>query len=74
MVRAVLPAMRGQKGGVIVNVASIAGLRAGRVAGAAYSASKHGMVALNHSINEEEKEHGIRACVICPFASRGRMR
>jgi NAD(P)-dependent dehydrogenase (short-subunit alcohol dehydrogenase family) len=65
-VRAVLPAMRQRKSGVIVNVSSIAGLRAGKLSGAAYSASKHGMVALTHSINEEEVEYGIRACVICP--------
>jgi len=65
-VRAVLPGMRAQNGGTIINIASIAGLRASKLAGAAYSASKHAMVALNHSINEEEKEYGIRACAICP--------
>jgi len=36
------------------------------VTGAAYSASKHGIVSLNHSINEEEMDYGVRACVICP--------
>jgi|APSaa5957512622_1039677.scaffolds.fasta_scaffold04101_5 NAD(P)-dependent dehydrogenase (short-subunit alcohol dehydrogenase family) len=66
MVRAALPGMREKGGGLIINVASIAGLRAGKVAGAAYAASKHGLVSLNHSLNEEEKENGIRACVICP--------
>lgn len=66
MARALLPGMHRQGGGVIIHIASIAGLRAGRVAGAAYSAAKHGMVSLNHSLNEEEKERGIRACVICP--------
>jgi len=65
-VRAVLPGMRRQKDGLIINVASVAGLRASKLAGAAYSASKHGMVSLNHSINDEEKENGIRACAICP--------
>lgn len=65
-IRAVLPGMRQRKSGVIINVSSIAGLRASKLAGAAYSAAKHGMVALNHSINEEEKDYGIRACVICP--------
>jgi len=66
MVRAALPGMRAKGGGLVINVASIAGLRAGKVAGAAYAASKHGLVSLNHSLNEEEKENGIRACVICP--------
>ena len=66
MVRAVLPGMRGQQDGVVITVASIAGLRASKLAGAAYSASKHGAVALTHSLNEEEIDHGIRACAICP--------
>jgi NAD(P)-dependent dehydrogenase (short-subunit alcohol dehydrogenase family) len=65
-VRAVLPGMRERRDGLIINISSIAGLRASKLAGAAYSASKHGMVSLTHSINEEEKDYGIRACVICP--------
>jgi NADP-dependent 3-hydroxy acid dehydrogenase YdfG len=66
VIRAVLPGMRARKDGLIINISSIAGLRASKVAGAAYSASKHGMVALTHSLNEEEKDYNIRACVICP--------
>ncbi len=66
VVRAFLPGLRQKEGGLIINVSSIAGLRAGKVAGAAYSASKHGVVALTHSLNEEEVEYGIRACAICP--------
>ena len=65
-VRAVLPAMRAKKDGIIINISSIAGVRAGKLGRAAYSASKHGMVALNHVINEEEVDYGIRACAICP--------
>ena len=65
-VRAVLPGMQQRKGGLIINVSSIAGVRASKVAGAAYCASKHGMMALNDSINHEEKNSGIRACAICP--------
>lgn len=64
--RAVLPAMRERGYGLIINVSSIAGLRASRLAGAAYSASKHAMMALNDSINEEESGRGIRATAICP--------
>lgn len=66
MVRAVLPGMRRQNDGLVIAVASIAGLRASKLAGAAYSASKHGAVALTNSINEEEVASGIRACAICP--------
>jgi NADP-dependent 3-hydroxy acid dehydrogenase YdfG len=66
MIRAVLPGMREQKDGIVITVSSIAGLRASKLAGAAYSASKHGAVALTHSLNEEEIANGIRACAICP--------
>ena len=66
MVRAVLPGMRQQNDGLILAISSIAGLRASKLAGAAYSASKHGVVALMNSINEEEVASGIRACAICP--------
>ena len=66
MVRVVLPGMRQQNDGLIITISSIAGLRASKLGGAAYSASKHGAVALTNSINEEEVEFGIRACAICP--------
>jgi len=65
-VRAVLPQMRKQESGLIINISSMAGVRASVVAGAAYSASKFGVVSLTHSTNQEEGRHGIRACVICP--------
>ncbi len=65
-VRAVLPGMRKLKNGLIINVSSIAGKRASHLAGVAYSASKHGMVALTHSINEDEAAYGIRSTVLCP--------
>jgi NADP-dependent 3-hydroxy acid dehydrogenase YdfG len=66
VIRAVLPGMRERRDGLIINISSIAGLRASKLSGAAYSASKHGMVALTHSLNEEEMDYNIRACVICP--------
>lgn len=65
-IRAVLPGMRELGGGVIINVSSIAGKRAAKVAGVAYVASKHGMVGLTHSTNLEEGVHGIRSTVIFP--------
>lgn len=64
--RAVLSAMRAQRSGIVINIASIAGLRASQVAGAAYSATKHGVVALSNSLNDEQVEYGIRACALCP--------
>jgi NADP-dependent 3-hydroxy acid dehydrogenase YdfG len=66
LIRAVLPSMRAAKAGLIVNVASNAGKFASLLAGPSYTAAKHGMVGLSHSINEEEWKNGIRACALCP--------
>jgi NAD(P)-dependent dehydrogenase (short-subunit alcohol dehydrogenase family) len=65
-VHAVLPHMRRQGEGTIVNVVSDAGLIANAKAGAAYVASKFGVTGLTQSINAEERERGIRACAIFP--------
>jgi len=66
MAMAVLPAMRAQRDGLIINVASLAGKQVGVLSGTAYAASKHGMVALSHSINLEEWRHNIRSTSFCP--------
>jgi NADP-dependent 3-hydroxy acid dehydrogenase YdfG len=65
-VQAFLPAMRARGAGTIVNIASIAGLRASALAGAAYAMSKFGMAGLTQAINAEERQHGVRACAIFP--------
>jgi NAD(P)-dependent dehydrogenase (short-subunit alcohol dehydrogenase family) len=65
-VHAVLPIMRRQGQGTIVNVVSDAGLIANAKAGAAYVASKFGVTGLTQSINAEERHNGIRACAIFP--------
>jgi NADP-dependent 3-hydroxy acid dehydrogenase YdfG len=65
-VRAALPAMRAAGGGTIVNIGSTAGRWGSSLAGAAYSAAKHGVVGLNSVINEEESRNGIRCTVILP--------
>ena len=62
---ALLPAMREAKSGHLIYVASISGL-VPDVSGAAYQASKRGMLGLAHAIRVEEKENGIRTCVVCP--------
>ncbi len=64
--RAVMPQMKAQHNGLVINISSMAGKRAGMISGAAYSASKFGMAALNQSINAEFRDHGIRACCIYP--------
>jgi NADP-dependent 3-hydroxy acid dehydrogenase YdfG len=63
---AALPIMRSQKDGVLIHTASIAGRSIGPLSGAAYSAAKHGVVAMSHSINCEECVNGIRSTVVCP--------
>lgn len=65
-IRAVLPAMRAQKGGCIINIASWAGRFVSKMTGPAYTATKHAVVALTHSLNMEEFQHGIRACALSP--------
>ena len=65
-VLAALPVMRQQRDGVLIHVSSWAGRFVGPLTGPAYIASKHGMVAMSHSINCEECLNGIRSTVICP--------
>ncbi len=62
---ALLPAMREAKKGYFIYVSSISGKYAD-VSGAAYQASKRGMFGLALAIRQEERQHGIRTCVVCP--------
>ncbi len=64
--KAVLPTMRQQKDGLIINVSSWAGIHPSKLTGPAYSAAKHGLVAMNETLNMEEGVNGIRACALCP--------
>jgi NAD(P)-dependent dehydrogenase (short-subunit alcohol dehydrogenase family) len=66
MLRAVLPAMRAQKSGVVVNVASAAGRVPGLPANWAYSASKHALCSLSDSLSGEVQSFGIRVVSIEP--------
>ena len=66
LVHAFLPTMRGRGSGLIVQVCSIAGLRASLLGGAGYSASKFGQAALGIGIGREEGPRGIRSSVIYP--------
>jgi NAD(P)-dependent dehydrogenase (short-subunit alcohol dehydrogenase family) len=58
-------AMRRQKSGSIVNVASIAGL-AGIADRSAYNASKHGLIGLTRTLAAEWGGHGVRVNAVCP--------
>jgi NADP-dependent 3-hydroxy acid dehydrogenase YdfG len=63
---AVLPLMRRHKDGVLIHTSSVAGRQPSLLSGPAYSAAKHGVVAMSHTINMEECVNGIRSCVVCP--------
>jgi NADP-dependent 3-hydroxy acid dehydrogenase YdfG len=59
LVHAVLPHMRAQSDGLIVNITSIAGKRTiSTLAGSSYCASKFAMNSLGEAINLEEYENG----------------
>jgi NADP-dependent 3-hydroxy acid dehydrogenase YdfG len=62
---AVLPSMREAGKGYLIYISSISGI-VPDVSGSAYQASKRGMIGLSHAVRVEEKEKGIRTCVICP--------
>lgn len=64
--RAVLPAMRKQQDGVIINVASWAGRHVSKMPGPAYTTTKHAVLALTHSFNMDECVNGLRACCFSP--------
>ena len=65
LTRAVLPAMREQGQGRIINVSSIAGISPGPFMGI-YSASKHALEALSEVLDQEVRIFGVRVAVIEP--------
>jgi len=70
--RAVVPAMVERGGGVILNTCSAAALSGGR-AGAAYTASKHGLLGLTRSTAWFYGGQGIRCNAIAPGAIQTKM-
>ena len=63
--QAVLPTMRGQGGGLIVYISSVAVLLPD-ASGVSYQAAKHGLVGLAHGTFKEEQDSGVRTTVIFP--------
>jgi NADP-dependent 3-hydroxy acid dehydrogenase YdfG len=66
-IAAVLPHMKEQKSGHIINVSSVAGHKVGP-GGAVYSATKHAVRALSEGLRQEVKPYNIRTTVISPGA------
>lgn len=62
----IIPDMREQKDGLIVNISSVCGKRAKPVGGVAYAASKFAMAALGTAVGAEEGENNIRVTNIFP--------
>ncbi len=63
--RAVLPMMRDEKRGHIINISSESGLEYYQGNGA-YGVSKHALNALGEFIQRENQEYGVRVDTICP--------
>jgi len=64
--RAVLPQMKERRDGLVINIVSTAGVRAGLLGGVAYNASKFAMAALGTTVAQEVKEFGIRITNVFP--------
>lgn len=71
--KTVLPIMREQGYGKIVNISSLAGESGGIVAGADYSASKGGLLALTRKLALEAAALGININAIAPGTTRTAM-
>ena len=66
MTKAVLPAMRAQHYGRIVNISSSAGRMVSTLGGAHYTASKAGLLGLTRASAKELGKFGITVNAICP--------
>jgi NADP-dependent 3-hydroxy acid dehydrogenase YdfG len=65
LAKALLPNMIAKREGAVINIGSISG-KTGEANGAAYSASKFGLIGFTESLYEEVREHGIKVAVILP--------
>jgi len=69
MTRAVLPQMRKQGGGRVINVSSVLGLVPAPFA-ALYAATKHAIEGYSESLDHEVREYGVRVLLVEPAYTR----
>ena len=69
MTNAVLPVMRSQKAGRIVNISSVMGLMPAPFS-ALYSSTKHALEGYSESLDHEVRTFGIRICLLEPAYTR----
>lgn len=67
--QAVIPLMKQQGYGKIVNIASLAASRMSKLGGADYTAAKYGLVGFSHHLAFELAAHKINVNVVCPGAT-----
>jgi len=65
LAKALLPKMIAKREGAVINIGSVSG-KTGEANGAAYSASKFGLIGFTQSLYEEVREHSIKVAVILP--------
>jgi 3alpha(or 20beta)-hydroxysteroid dehydrogenase len=68
----VLPVMKAQRSGAVVNTGSTGG-HVGAVGVSAYTASKHAVVGLTRTAGLEVAPYGVRVNAVCPGGTRTRM-
>jgi 3-oxoacyl-[acyl-carrier protein] reductase len=65
LARQLVPSMLERRDGAVINIGSVSG-KSGEADGAAYSASKFGLIGFTQSLYEEVREYGIKVAVILP--------
>ena len=66
VLKAAVPAMKARGDGLVVNVSSVAGVRALLLGGVPYSASKFAVTSMGLALNTEMKDTGVRVTNIYP--------
>jgi short-subunit dehydrogenase len=65
LAKGIVPGMMERREGAVINISSVSG-KTGEADGAAYAASKFGLIGFTQSLYEEVREYGIKVSVILP--------